>query len=266
MSELVVILIALVIGFFNGIMAGLFGIGGGLVFVPALIILLPSLGVDNSSLYHSAIATSLLAGSFASISSFINHNKKKNVNINFGLLLSLGSMFTAILLPSFVVKVDASSLKYIMSTILTLAALRLILEKDGSSGKIVLHKYYLIFIGLLTGALSVFTGLGGGVIYVPVLAYLFSFDFKKAIGTSSLAVVFTMVSSSIAFALFTKGNPTGDYQIGFVNYLAGISLGIGAVFGAIYGVKLVFITSTKTLKRVFAGFLIIVILKVLLFK
>jgi uncharacterized membrane protein YfcA len=139
------------------------------------------------------------------------------------------------------------------------------LEKDGNSGTIVLPKYFLIIIGLFTGALSVFTGLGGGVVYVPVLTYLFSFDFKKAIGTSSMAVVFTMVSSSIAFALFTKGNPTGAYQIGFVNYLCGISLGIGAVFGAIYGVKLVFVSSTKTLKRVFAGFLIIVILKVLLF-
>ena len=265
MNELIVILIALVIGYFNGIMAGLFGIGGGLVFVPSLIILLPYFSVESSSLYHSAIATSLLAGSFASISSFINHNKKQNVNIKYGLFLSFGSMFTAILLPSFVVKVDASSLKYIMTVILTLAALKLILEKDGSNGKIILHKYYLIVVGLCAGALSVFTGLGGGVIYVPVLAYLFSFDFKKAIGTSSLAVVFTMVSSSIAFALFTKGNPTGLYQIGFVNYLCGAALGIGAVFGAIYGVKLAFLSSTKTLKRVFAGFLLLVILKVLIF-
>ena len=153
-----------------------------------------------------------------------------------------------------------------MSIILTLAALRLIFESGENSGKIRLNKYYCILIGLFTGALSVFTGLGGGVIYVPVLTYLFSFDFKKAIGSSSLAVVFTMVSSSIAFALFTKGNPTGSYQIGFVNYLCGVSLGAGALFGAKLGVGLVFKTTNKVLKRTFAAFLIVVILKVILFK
>lgn len=266
MSEIVIVLICIFVGFFNGIMAGLFGIGGGLVFVPTLVLLLPSLGVEPSSLYHTAIATSLLAGSFASISSFVNHNKKKNVQIDFSLLLSAGSMVTALLLPAFVVKVEASSLKYIMTIILTLAALKMIFEKDGFASKFKLNKYFALLIGLFTGALSVFTGLGGGVIYVPVLAYLFSFDFKKAIGTSSLAVVFTMVSSSIAFALFTKGNPTGTYQIGFVNYLTGTALGCGAVFGAIYGVKLVFKSSVKNIKRAFAAFLILVILKVILFK
>lgn len=265
MNELIVVLISLVVGFFNGIIAGLFGIGGGLVFVPTLVLLLPMLGVEQTSLYHTAIASSLLAGSFASISSSINHFKKNNLDVNYALLLSAGSMVTAILMPALVVKVEASVLKYIMTGILTLAALRMILEKEGKTGNICLNKYYAILIGLLTGALSVFTGLGGGVVYVPVLAYLFSFDFKKAIGTSSMAVVFTMVSSSISFALFTKGNPTGSYQVGFVNVLAGTALGIGAVFGARYGVKLVFRHSNRTLKRVFAGFLILVILKVLLF-
>ena len=265
MSETIVVLISVVVGFFNGIAAGMLGIGGGLVFVPALVLILPSLGVPEGSLYHSAIATSLLAGSFASISSSFNHHKKNNIGFNHALLLSAGSMVTAILLPSLVVKVNAASLKYIMSVILTLAALRLIFEKEETGGKITLNKYYAVLIGLFTGALSVFTGLGGGVVYVPVLAYLFSFDFKKAIGTSSLAVVFTMVSSSISFALFTKGNPAGNYQIGFVNYLCGISLGIGSVFGAKYGVRLVFKSTNKTLKRAFAALLIIVILKVILF-
>ncbi len=265
MNELIVILVSLFVGFFNGIIAGLFGIGGGLVFVPTLVLLLPMLGVEQSSLYHSAIASSLLAGSFASISSSINHFKKNNLDVNYALLLSAGSMVTAILLPAIVVKVEASVLKYIMTVILTLAAIRMIIEKEGKSGEIKLNKYYAVIIGLMTGALSVFTGLGGGVVYVPVLAYLFAFDFKKAIGTSSMAVVFTMVSSSISFALFTKGAPSGNYQLGFVNLLAGTALGIGAVFGAKYGVKMVFRHSNRTLKRVFAAFLIIVILKVILF-
>ena len=265
MNEIIVLLILVLVGFFNGIMAGMFGIGGGLVFVPTLVLSLPFFGVQNSSLYHSAIATSLMAGSFASVSSFINHNRKKNVEITYSLLLSAGSIVTALLLPRFVISVNPATLKIIMGVIMTVVALRMIFEKDGIEGAFKLNKYFAVVIGLVTGALSVFTGLGGGVLYVPVLAYLFSFDFKKAIGTSSLAVLFTMVSSSLSFALFTKGEPTGVYQIGFVNYLCGIALGVGAVFGAKFGVKLVFKSSNKTLKRIFAAFLMIVILKVILF-
>jgi len=97
------IIILLVVGFATGILSGLFGIGGGVIFVPTLFFSLPKLGVPETTLVLTVIATSLFAGSFASSSSFINHFRHKNVSIESGLYLAFGSIITASITPKIIV-------------------------------------------------------------------------------------------------------------------------------------------------------------------
>lgn len=78
-SLLTVFFICLALGAFVGFMAGLLGIGGGLIVVPALLYILPSVGISSSQLPHIAIATSLAAIILTSISSARAHHKRGNI-------------------------------------------------------------------------------------------------------------------------------------------------------------------------------------------
>ncbi|MBN2572722.1 MAG: sulfite exporter TauE/SafE family protein, partial [Ignavibacteriales bacterium] len=253
----------LLIGILAGISSGMFGVGGGVIFVPAIYFYLSYIGVDDNIIPFVSIATSLFAGSLSSLSSFVNHYIIKNIDFKKAFLLSSGSVVTAVLTPFFVIKIQPSIFRYVLIVILVLVALKMFIEngnKNKSSEK-KLSNLFLIFFGFIVGIISSFSGLGGGVIFVPLLVYFYSLDIKRAVGTSALVVFFTMLSSAITFALIAKGNGVGINQIGYVNYFIGIILGGGAIIGATFGVRLVKTLNSIMLKKIFAIFIIIVIIK-----
>ncbi len=264
MNEIFQILIFFSIGIITGTASGLLGIGGGIIFVPALYFMLPQLHVSPGSLSYAAIATSLFAGSFSSSGAFLNHFHSKNVRIKEALLLGLGSVISALIVPMFVVKIDPAILKYIFSAILLLVAANMLMNKTPETdSKINLKLYYLILFGLFVGAVSAISGLGGGILFVPILVYLFAFDIKLAIGTSTLVVALTMISSAISFAMIDSSGFVGEYHIGYINLFAGVLLGLGAVIGSRIGLKMMFKFSTLSVKRIFSLFLIVAIIKMI---
>lgn len=257
MNEILFLIVFLIIGFITGTATGLFGIGGGAIFIPVLHYLLPLLNVPETIIMYVIIATSLFAGVFASGASFTNHLLKKNVLLKKGLLLSLGSAITALIVPYFVVKFDQATLRYIVIGVLFLVAIKMLTEKEDKTGAgLNLPDIFLFIAGLFAGFLSAITGLGGGVVFVPALLYLFSFSFRNAIGTSLMAVFVTMLSSSISFALLNTDVEMASFSLGYVNLIAGIPLGIGAVAGSKLGVNIVFKYKPIVIKRIFSLFLI----------
>ena len=264
MSELFQVLIFFSVGLVTGTASGLLGIGGGIIFVPALYFMLPELNVAQGALSYAAIATSLFAGSFSSSGAFLNHLHSKNVKIKEALLLSLGSVISALIVPLFVVQIDPDILKYIFSVILLLVAGNMLINKNPEADfKIKLKLYYLTIFGLFVGAVSAISGLGGGILFVPILIYLFAFDIKLAIGTSTLVVALTMISSAISFATIDSSGFVGNYHIGYINLFAGVLLGLGAVIGSRIGLKMMFKISTLSVKRIFSLFLIAAIIKMI---
>lgn len=264
MSEALQILIFLSIGIITGTASGLLGIGGGIIFVPALYFMLPELNVSPGALSYTAIATSLFAGSFSSSGAFLNHLKAKNVKIKEALLLAVGSVVAAVITPIFVVQIDPHVLKYIFSVILFLVAVNMLLNRNPEAEvKIKFNLYLLIIFGVFVGAVSAISGLGGGILFVPILVYLFAFDIKRAIGSSTLVVALTMISSALSFAMINSTGYVGKYHIGYINLFAGALLGLGAVVGAWVGSKLMFKFSTLSVKRIFSLFLIAAILKMI---
>ncbi|MBI9073055.1 MAG: sulfite exporter TauE/SafE family protein [Melioribacteraceae bacterium] len=265
MNEIISTIIFLVIGFVTGGLSGLLGIGGGVIFVPALIFLLPFTGLEISQLTYVALATSLFAGSFSASGASYNHFRIRNLYFKEALLLALGSCSAAVILPKYVVKVYPETLKYILLVILILVAINMLLNKsDNSDSKFKIPASVLPVLGFLTGTMAVFTGLGGGVIFVPVLFYLYKMDIKKAIGTSSFVVAATMLSSSFMFSRIESDISSGFYM-GYINIYVGLLLGIGALIGSFTGVKLFNKVKAIYIKKIFSVFLIIVIL-IILFK
>lgn len=242
----------------------MFGIGGGLVFLPTLLFILPHIGVENNLVTISAIATSLFAGIFSSSSSFVNHWKKDNVSLENGLFLGVGCVISASIVPRVIVNLDPTALKYLISVFLITVAILFFFSKDEKQKSYKhLDKRALFILGIVFGGVGSLIGFGGGVFYVPLLIYYFKGNIKLAVGTSTPAVVLTMLSAIVSFIFLSKNWNPDTYQLGYINILIGSLLGIGAVIGAWVGVKLIHIIPDAVFKKIFSVFLLVSIIKIL---
>lgn len=242
------------------------GIGGGLVFVPTLYYLLPLMNVPETNLAYFTIGTSLFAGALATSNSAILHIKKENYSGKPALLVSIGAAISAFIAPFFVVKVKSEIIEIIFAVVMFIVALRMILEnskRENTKLKRPLSSPFLLLLGIFTGVLSAFTGLGGGVIYVPSLIYIFLINAKVAVGTSSIITAITMISSAAAYTLQGTGAVLFEGSIGFVITEAAVPLGIGAIIGSFLGVKIVMRSSTILVKKAFAILLIAAVAKII---
>jgi uncharacterized membrane protein YfcA len=242
------------------------GIGGGLIFVPILFYLLPLYNIPQTDLAYYTLGTSVFAGSMgASVSAFL-HNKVKNFIKGAAVFASIGAALAAFVTPFFVVKIQSQIIEIIFASVLFLVALRLFFEnkikKLYFSSKPLNYKFC-ILLGIVVGVFSAFTGLGGGIVYVPALIYLFHIDTKLSIGTSSIIVAITMISSTITFLMLSPDTDSSAGTHGFVVLQAAVPLGVGAIFGAFTGVKIVLRSSAKLLRNVFAIILIFAITRIL---
>jgi uncharacterized membrane protein YfcA len=266
LSVLLLLAIFLIIGFFSGILIGMFGIGGGLVFVPALYYLLPLINVPPANLTYFALGSSLFAGALATSNSAFLHIKKNNFTKKPAIIISAGAVITAFIAPFFVVKVKSEIIEIIFGSVMLLVAIRMIFENNKNE-KFILSKPlsdpFLILVGLFTGILSAFTGLGGGIVYVPALIYLFLVNARVAVSTSSIITAATMISSAISYIIQGTGTISYTGSMGFVIPEAAIPLGIGAIVGSFLGVKIVLKSSMEFIKKAFALLLIAAVLKII---
>jgi len=253
-----------VIGGLTGILAGMFGIGGGSVFVPTLYLLLPFTDIDLSRLSYLVIGTSLLAAGITSISSGTNHFLADNVDKKKAIFFVIGSVSAAIISTYFVVQINPFVLKLIFAVVIILVALKMLFETGDTSKKHVksINNLFLILFGLFAGAVAAFAGVGGGVIFVPILFYFTELDIKRAIGTSAVIVAFTTISAALSYLFQKPQGIIANGQIGYVYLLAAIPLGLGAALGAFFGVKIVLKAQSKTVKKIFSLLLILIVLKI----
>lgn len=265
MNDILLVLIFLIIGYFSGILVGILGIGGGVIFVPVLYLLLPFTKIDFNQIAYITVATSLFAGSFAAVSSGSNHLLKKNVDLKRALLLSSGSIISSSLTPYFVVTTKQLYIQIIFAFVFSFIAIKMFLE-NGIQIKMVkfqLSDNYLFVFGFLIGIIAAFAGIGGGILFVPLLIYLYSLDVKKAIGTSAVTTAFTMISSSISFSFQNTYGTLVPYQFGYIYLLAGIPLAVGSATGAFNGVKIQQKTTDSSIKKIFSLVILIIVLKII---
>ncbi|REL37602.1 sulfite exporter TauE/SafE family protein [Rhodohalobacter sp. SW132] len=237
------ILLLIVIGIFTGILAGVFGIGGGTLFTPVLFILFTSLGVEQPVAW--TIGTSLFCTFTAASSSSIQQLKQKNMfgreGIKVGLFGAAGV---------FIGKQISTSAIYTEQIFVTFFACLLILVawmfyRRGKSEKIVTERTSAIgtkktaVTGLGGGFVAALAGVGGGVVVVPVLNLIYKINISKAVSVSSLAVLVISLSGWLQFALLS-GQVAGatGFTLGFVDFGTGFPLIIGAFIGGFFGVKL----------------------------
>ena len=265
MTELELVIIFIAIGFSAGILIGMLGVGGGVIFIPALYSFLPYLGIQNSIIPYFAISISLFAGAIAASFSSILHYRLNNIDLRKAFLFSTGSCSAAFIAAIFVTSLEPKILQGLFAGVLLVIAGNMFIDSNLAivhANKKKLNDLILPFIGLFVGTLSAFTGLGGGIVYFPALYYLYSLKPKKAIGTSSAITAVTMFSASLSFFL-NRGEWLYDYHLDKIFLLVAIPLGLGALIGTRLGVIFIIKMHSTIIKKIFSVLLIIVVIKII---
>lgn len=243
----------IIVGFIAGVLSGLLGIGGGIVFMPFLLFYLPLDTSSSIQIIKSSVATSLFAGSFSTTSSALNHIARKNVLVSEAVYLGAGSIIATFVFHYFVVKVDQTVISYFIFFLLLIILIENAFLKSRREFRKNISINLLFIFGLIMGFISILTGLGGGVLAIPVFTYFYKIDIKKAVGTSSVVVACTMISATFMHVLLSKSD--------LVSINTGLLLGLSAVIGAFIGARITSRVSSTIIRTIFSIFLSVTILK-----
>ena len=243
-------------GAFSGLVAGLFGVGGGIVIVPVLSLVFAAQGVDHDLFIKVAVGTSLATIVVTSLSSIYSHHRRGAVDwaiwrrIVPGILAgSLAGAFLVDLIPGRVLYVGFVVFLY-------LVALRMLLGQVG--GHRPLPGVVGIGVaGLVIGVVSALMGIGGGTLSVPFLTYC-SVPVRRAVATAAAIGLPIAASSTLGF-LYAGQDEVGlpDGSIGYVNLPAFGGIVVASALFAPLGARLAHQLPEKWLKRAFALFLVV---------
>jgi uncharacterized membrane protein YfcA len=248
----------LVAGGVAGVMAGLFGIGGGIVIVPALELTLGFLGVDPAIRMHVAVATSLATIIPTSLSSARAHHQRQAVDFDivkrwapFVLIGALAGAWIA-------AQVHSRVLAIIFATLALLIALKMILLPEGRNLTDDVPRGPLIpVIPAAIGCLSSMMGIGGGTFSVMTLT-LFNQPIHRAVGTAALLGLVISLPGTIGFVIAGWNDvrvPPGS--LGYVNLLGFALIAPATVLTAPVGARIAHSFSQKNLSMLFGAFLVV---------
>jgi uncharacterized protein len=241
-----------------GLLAGLFGVGGGLIMVPALAFVLPLHGVGPAVVMQMAIGTSLAVISATSISSMLAHHRRGGVrwDVLRGLApgLAAGAVagaFAAHALPG-------PWLARIVGGGAILVSAQMFLDRQPVSDRGLPGVAGLFCAGGAIGSLSALIGIGGGALTVPFLTWR-GLAIQQAVGTSAacgVPIAWFGAAGFIAAGWTVAGRP--DYSVGYVALPAFAAIAVTSVLAAPVGARLAHALPPRALKRAFAGLLLVV--------
>ncbi len=220
------------LGFAAGILGSMIGLGGGIIVVPVLTFLgfPPTVAASNS----------LFAALSNSIASTISYSRQKRIEYFLGLKLGLLAIPGTILGAIISTDIAPDIFKILFGFVLVASAIYIFLRKQIESREKVISKQMILFaIGssFFAGIISSFFGIGGGIIFVPLMVVGMGMSMKKAAPTSQLILLFASLSGVIVHSIL--GHP--DFlQAGF--------LAIGSFFGGLVGAKLSLSIKERNLK------------------
>jgi uncharacterized membrane protein YfcA len=249
----------LALGASAGLLAGLLGVGGGLVIVAALAWLLPTQGVPAGQVMHVALATSLASIVLTGLSSARAHAGRGSVLWPTVWRLVPGLIIGGVVGAMFAASLASETLRYVVAGFCLLAGTQLAFgtpraKVERSDAPV---SAWLTAAGGAIGALSAVVGIGGGSLTVPMLVWL-GVRPVRAVGTSSACGVAIALSSAASYALLVPPAPLLPGSVGYVYLPAAFGIALASVLLAPAGARLAHRLTGPALKRVFAVFLYLV--------
>ena len=248
----------LALGVIVGLLAGLLGVGGGIVIVPALSFCFAALNFPQDFALHTAIGTSLACIVFSSVSSLRTHHAHGAVDWSIVGRLAPGIIIGTLVGSKIVVHIPTHPLKVFFLCFLFYAATQSLLNFKPPPSRQLPELPGMFTAGGVIGLISSFVGIGGGAVSVPFMVWC-NVNMHRAIGTSAALGFPIAVAGAIGYifnGLHEPGLP--KYSLGYVYLPALIGIAGMSVFMAPLGAKLAHKLPVPTLKRIFACFLYVI--------
>jgi uncharacterized membrane protein YfcA len=257
------ILLYFLLGTFSGVLAGLFGIGGGIIIIPTFFYIFSYLGFVEEILSHMVLGSSLGVIVFSSLSSTFSHHSKGAVNWN----------LIKVVVPSIVIGsslggitagyLESSTLQGLVSLFLVVASIQLIFEFPPPSQNPKTNLVGPVIAGGGIGWLSGVFGIGGGIFSVPYF-YHRGLKMMNAIGTSAACGIPIALAGSIAYMVIGFENINlPSNSIGYIYLPATLIVGLMSSITAKYGVNIAHRMKQKKLRIAFAFLVMIMALNLL---
>ncbi len=225
------------IGLAAGFLSGSFGVGGGVIIVPALVLILHF----KQRLAHGTSLLAILPLAMSGVIGFAIHG---SINVPYALFIGSGSIAGAIFGTKLLSMVSNTWLKRIFSILLIVTAIRLFIEVPTDPAIVqltVLNAIILVLVGVLIGALSGLLGVGGGIFLVPILILLFGAAAPVAKGTSLLVALIAGTTSTWR-----------NYRIQNLDVAVAMRIGIAGIPTAFLGAQLAMVMPTRVSLVLFA--------------
>ncbi len=259
-----IVIIYIIVGAIAGVIAGLLGVGGGLVIVPVLSFIFIQQGFDYSIIVHLAVGTSLATIIFTSLSSMRAHHRHGAIEWLVVKQLIPGIMLGAAIGAVLADYLPTDILKTVFAIFELLVALQMALVLKPDAHQRIPAVPAMWGIGSIIGSISSIVGIGGGTLTVPFLLWC-RVSMRRAIGTSSACGLPIAISGSIGFLLVGFNNTAlPNYSTGFIYWPAFIGITSASILTAPIGAKLAQVIPVVLLKRFFSILLLFLAVKMFL--
>lgn len=253
---------AVAAGVFGGVLAGLLGVGGGIVIVPALYFALSLTAMEPGLVMQVSVGTSLATIVFTSLSSAFGHHRKGAIDFALLKLWGPSILLGVVIGGTLGGVVSGFALIAVFATVALLVAADMILR---SRREVETQRNFprsvWAGLGVLAGTLSAMMGIGGGTVCVPLLNFL-GYDIRRAVGTSAAIGFIIGVPGAITYVLTGLGQQNlPPLSLGYVNLLAAaIIIPLTVVFARV-GVAIAHRIPRRALRLLFGLFLLITSLR-----
>ena len=242
-----------------GFVAGLFGIGGGLITVPFLYYIFGQVGIDQQYIMHLAVGTSFAIIIPTSTVSVLTHHKFKAVDFDIVKSYGIFVVFGVIIGTIFAASLKTKSLVLFFSIVILFLGIYLLLLKEKEKNIIIKIKLHLkIILGFIVGFISAPMGIGGAVMNVPILKF-FGYSINKAIGSAAAIGFLIALFGATGFLISGSYLKTNlPLSIGFLNIPAFLIFIPITTFMARIGARTVHKIDKNKISKFFGIFLLLI--------
>ena len=245
----------LILGCATGFLAGLLGIGGGMVLVPLLTLLLTAQGFSSTSIIKIAVATSLATICFTSLSSVRAHHRRGMVRWDVVKLLAPGIVVGSLIGPMLAKQMSAQLMTLLFAVFVTFSATQMFIDKKPKPTRQLPPGIGMFGTGSVIGILSALVGAGGGFVSVPFMTWC-NVKIHNAVATSAALGFPIALAGTVGYIIAgwdLTAQPPGTF--GFIYVPALVIISVASVITAPLGARAAHALDVKQLKRAFAAML-----------
>lgn len=231
----------ILLGVAVGLLSGFFGIGGGTILVPLLLLL----GYETKV----AIGISVIQMVFSSIYGSYLNNKLKTLDVPMIMVIGFGGALGGLMSGFMTSSLDSKTLEMIFLIFALFALLRLFMKTKEHQNQKSVSKLVLFLIGFPLGAVSMTIGVGGSILLVPILVGFLHVPLRNAISAGLFFVVFSSMAGFVSHA-----------RAEHLDYESGVIIGLASLLGVYAGIMLKGSVSAGLQRKLIIGFYLLVVL------